>query len=92
MKKAMAGLSLIVFLAACKEGWTDEHKTAYRKSCLQSTAAWATTRTQSENYCNCSLEQVMKHYNTIEEVIVNQDSLQLQQELEACREAALKAE
>lgn len=92
MKKALAALSLIVLLSACKEGWTDEHKNAYRKSCLQSTATWATTKTQSENYCDCSLEQVMKHYKTIEEVIVNKDSLRLQQELEACKEAALREE
>lgn len=90
MKRAFAGLSLLVFLAACKEGWTDEHKKAYRRSCLQSTATWASTRTQSEHYCDCSLEQVMKHYKTIEEVIINKDSLQLQQELEACREAAMQ--
>lgn len=90
MKTAAALLSLLLF-ASCKEGWTDENKEGYKKSCLLSTAEWSATPAQAESYCNCSLEQVMKHYATIEEVLENKDSVQLHTELDACRQAAMTA-
>lgn len=91
MKYCCLLLAGLLLLGSCKEGWDEENKKAYRQSCMEEARTWGGTEAQAEQYCNCSLEKVMQHYSSIEEVLVNKDSLQLRQELDACREAVQKS-
>lgn len=78
--------ALLFFFTSCKEEWTDEYKQQYRETCLIDARKWANNEDKAKAYCECSLNVVMKHYPTIEEVVYNKDSIAVQQELKLCRD------
>jgi len=71
-------------LQSCKEGWTDEHKAAYRTQCLQEAAGMYATKAGVEAYCDCNLDAVMKHYAHPSDLIENKDSAAVRRALEDC--------
>ena len=85
MRNYLLLLSCCFLLASCKEGWTDENKTAYLQICLESRDASGLSETKRKAYCDCNLEKVMQHYQDIDEVIVNKDSTQLRAAFEVCK-------
>lgn len=90
MKQFILGLVLLTLMAGCTGGWNSENKAAYLEACMDSPNASGLDSAQRKAYCACSMEEVMKHYNTIEEVIENKDSLAINAVMLGCRTNALK--
>ena len=88
MKQAFLFLLLAIAASSCKEGWNDEYKTQYRQQCLQENSGLYATQAQTEAYCDCNLEAVMKHYPHPSDIIENKDSAVVRKELEDCSLAA----
>jgi hypothetical protein len=91
MKKAPLVLAIATtILGSCTEGWNDDNKTQYMEACKDSPNASGLNEAQRKAYCTCSLDEVMKHYNTIEKVIFNKDSIAVNTALLNCRSKALQ--
>lgn len=90
MKKIILGISTITLLGSCTGGWNKENRAAYMEACNDSHNVTGMSEAQRKAYCSCSLEEVMKHYTTIEEVIENKDSAAINNVMLQCRANALK--
>lgn len=77
---------LLLGATGCKEGWTEENKQQYLQACQDSPNASGLTPEQRDAYCRCSMEKVMKHYSSIEEVLINKDSIAVNAGMLQCRE------
>ncbi len=86
MKKGISYLVAIVMFAGCKEGWTSENKDQYLQACHDSPNASGMSDAQRKSYCQCSLDEVTKHYSNVEEVLINKDSSAVNSALGRCRE------
>lgn len=53
-------------------------------TCLVEANTWAISDEQANSFCDCRLGVVMTHYSTIEETIVNKDSVALREDLKQC--------
>lgn len=84
---AFLSLALLAF-ASCKEGWTDEYKAQYRQQCLQENSGLYATQAQTEAYCDCNIEAVMKIYPHPSDILENYDSTAARKVLEECSLAA----
>ncbi len=90
MKNTISGIGMVILLAGCTGGWNEENKQAYLQACEDSPNTTGLNATQRKSYCACSMEEVMKHYDTIEEVIENKDSTAINSVMLQCRASALK--
>ena len=88
MKYAAFLLLLPAAFASCKEGWTDEYKTQYRQQCQQENSGLYATQAQTDAYCDCNLEAVMKIYPHPSDIIENYASTAARKVLEECSLAA----
>lgn len=87
MKKLFLILTASTLLfASCKEDWSEENKKQYMDGCMEQAASWTSDQNRAKAYCDCSMEVIMKHYSTIDEVMENKDSVALNKELQACRQ------
>ncbi len=87
MKKAILFLSLSagIALASCeswKEGWTEEYRTEFKKSCLEGDGRAAA---DPAAYCDCALEKTEKRYATIAAFMEQKDTEAYQAELKGCK-------
>lgn len=90
MKQLILSICTVALLAGCTGGWNNDNKEAYLQACADSPNASGLDETQRKNYCDCSLTEVMKHYDTIEEVIANKDSTAINEVMLQCRANSLK--
>jgi len=77
-------------LVACKPAWREEDKKMYLESCRETQTTVTMNETQHKAYCDCAMVEIMKHYPTIDEVIINKDSLQVEAALLHCQELATR--
>ena len=84
MKYFFTAASLLLLLAACAGGWTEEDKENYIKRCQSTAGGMFATTEQTDKYCRCNLDSVMKYYPTIPEVSINKDSAAVRRALEDC--------
>jgi len=90
MKKVLIAFVFPVFLYSCSPGWPDEYKKDYMSTCIEDARSSSfPDSAHAAAYCECSLHAVMTHYPTIEEMLVNKDSLALRDELQACRDGIM---
>lgn len=90
MKYIPAIIACALLLSSCEEGWTDEHKKAYKETCLTGSGTVGLNEAQRIRYCDCSLEKTMQHYQNITEVVENKDSTQMSAALKECYNEASK--
>ncbi len=87
MKKILVFTSITFSLISCKEGWTEQHRSDYLRTCMEDVGRSTFTDTaDAAAYCHCSLEAIMKRYQTIAELIVNRDSTALRADLQNCHD------
>lgn len=84
MKYCLTALSALLLLVACAGGWTDEDKAQYLKRCHATAGGMFVSTEQTDKYCRCNLDSVMKYYPTIPEVTINKDSAAVRRALEDC--------
>jgi hypothetical protein len=87
MKQLLAICLSCLLLSSCKEGWTDEYKEAYLSTCMEEARrSTFPDSAKAAAYCQCSMESLMAHYQTIEELLINRDSLAVRDEFQACHD------
>lgn len=90
MKQLLALCLLWILLPSCKEGWTEEYKEAYLSTCMEEARrSTFPDSARAAAYCQCSMESIMTHYRTIEELLVNKDSLAVRDEFQACHDKVM---
>ncbi len=90
MKKQLLLIAIPVFFLSCKEGWTDEYRSEYMRTCIEEARRTTfTDSAQAAAYCQCSLESIMTHYQTVEELLINRDSIAIRNEFQACHDKVL---
>jgi len=90
MRLLLAACLLCLLLPSCKEGWTEEYKEAYLSTCMEEARrSTFPDSARAAAYCQCSMESIMAHYKTIEELLVNKDSLAVRDEFQACHDRVM---
>lgn len=84
MKYFFTAVAWLLLLAACAGGWTEEDKENYIKRCHSTAGGMFASTEQTDKYCRCNLDSVMKYYPTIPEVTINKDSAAVRRALEDC--------
>ena len=87
MKKILSVLFLLagIGLTSCeswKEGWTEEYRTEFTKTCLDGDGR---TAADPKAYCDCALEKTEKRYSTIAAFMEQKDTEAYQEDLKGCK-------
>ena len=81
----MLYLALLVTTAGCKEGWSNENRLQYLQACADSPNVTGLSASERKAYCSCSLDVVMQHYQSVDQVLVNKDSVAVNAAMLKCR-------
>ena len=90
MKNRFLLLLSVPLLSSCAGGWSPEYRKQFLDVCKTDANAWAISDEQANSYCDCRLGVMMSHYETMEEVLVNKDSIAVQKDFATCDAAVGK--
>ena len=75
-----------LLLSSCTDFWYDSTQMKFKEACSDEAAKWSSSPEQTNAYCDCLLEKMMKKYPNDEDAIAHLGELSADTSLINCRE------
>lgn len=87
MKRVILLAVPALFLASCENTWDEDSRGMYHQSCMEE-ARWILDEGKKKAYCDCVLEETMKKYPKVEDVLIHATELAGDPDIQKCKSKA----